>query len=63
MDWQLKENVRLGKTCEVCVYGTHLTGDPSVGLCDWNMEHEGWDHPELAPRIKTCLKFEDETKP
>ena len=66
MHWKLKENIRLGKICSSCRYGSYLNTitnqyakNPDFGLCCKNMgclenDWEGDDDPDIAPRIRTC---------
>lgn len=56
MNWKLKENLRLNKTCSTCECGTTLASDTSIPLCF----KEGGEIPDLGPRIKTCLEWRGE---
>jgi len=69
MNWKLKENIRLNKTCSTCRFGTVMTHDNTFELCMYDMEHtsdvvneidelEISHQPSVAPRIKTCEKWE-----
>jgi len=60
MDWRLEENIRLGKTCDMCKHGAHLVGHPEIFLC---MLSAGERRPVGGPITGTCLEFEDATDP
>lgn len=59
MHWKLKENIRLNKVCSTCGHGSFIMSNKKIELC---LKEESIDMPELAPRIKTCLFYEERNK-
>ncbi len=58
MDWKLKENIRLDKICDTCLYGTSFTGKTDITLCLFEMI----EMPDITPRIRTCNNWKTDIK-
>ena len=60
LDWKLQENIRNNKVCSTCYYGGTLSDSSETSLCIYDFyNNHSIEHPDLIPRIKTCLKWRD----
>ncbi len=53
--WQLKENIRLGKTCSTCVYGSISVSTYELPMC----MYDAVVPQVIVPRINTCFNWID----
>jgi hypothetical protein len=54
LNWKLKENLRLNKTCQTCFYGCEETS-----FCTQNMYALNEHEPKLQSSINTCSEWID----